>query len=210
MFLSYDDQIAGDTLNVLHSLLFQILEESYTSRPILQEAYKSNIRRLKGDSDFVLAQLSQILQTLGSTFVVIDGLDELDKAVWGHLLSSLLQLHKNCPELKLLISSREERDIATQLEGKATTIRVDNNNSKDIDSYVELECVELFVELRSYGADERTCLKIKKALEIVGERAAGQCRRRSTAHFHTNFDRDVSLRETRATNDERSKIAAGH
>ncbi|KAF3061219.1 nacht domain protein [Daldinia childiae] len=109
VFLSHDDQAAGDTVKVLHSLIFQLLEYDETLRPIVCETSQSNYRKLKSDYDFVLDLLCTILNSLGASYLILDGLDELNENSWKHLLSSVLQINEKCPETKLLISSREER-----------------------------------------------------------------------------------------------------
>ncbi|KAI2624405.1 hypothetical protein GGR54DRAFT_629674 [Hypoxylon sp. NC1633] len=174
VFLSHDNQQAGDTTKVFHSFLFQALEDDSTLRSILFEASQSDSRKLKNDSDFVMSLLCKVLQGLGPTYVVLDGLDELDETSWRHLLSSVLQINENCPETKLLISSREERDISLQLKSKAIPLRVDHNNFEDISSLVQLECDDMLLEMRSYGADERTCLQIKEKFGTIAEKAAGK------------------------------------
>ncbi|KAI1103967.1 hypothetical protein F4804DRAFT_211097 [Jackrogersella minutella] len=172
-FLSHDNQTAGDTIKVLHSLLFQLLEGDSTLWPTLCETSQSDYRRLKNDSSFVIDLLCKILQGLGSSFIVLDGLDELDELSRKHLLSSVLQINGNCPETKLLVSSREERDISLQLSSKATALRVDLKNSEDINSFIQGECESLLLEMKSYGAGEQMCLKIKEKVNTIVENAAG-------------------------------------
>ncbi|KAI0152566.1 hypothetical protein F4776DRAFT_659492 [Hypoxylon sp. NC0597] len=172
--LSHDNQAAGDTVKVFHSLLFQLLESDPTLRPILHDSFQSDYRKLKNDTDFVLDLLCRILNGLSPSFIILDGLDELDEPSWKHLLSRILEISKRCPETKLLISSREERDISLQLNSKAVPLRVDHKNSQDIDSFIQLECEDLLLEMKSYGADEPTCLKVKEKLHTIAENAAGK------------------------------------
>ncbi|OTA59127.1 hypothetical protein K449DRAFT_466839 [Hypoxylon sp. EC38] len=173
-FLSHDNQAAGGTVKVFHSLLFQLLEGDPGLRPILHDSSQSNYRRLKNDSDFVLDFLCRILNDLSPSFIIVDGLDELDEPSWKYLLSKTLEISQRCPETKLLISSREERDISLQLSSKSVPLRVNHKkNSQDIDSFIQLECEDLLLEMKSYGADEPTCLKIKDKLHTITEKAAG-------------------------------------
>ncbi|OTA93779.1 hypothetical protein M434DRAFT_395313 [Hypoxylon sp. CO27-5] len=172
-FLSHDNQAAGDTVKVFHSLLFQLLEADPALRPILHDSSQSNYRRLKNDSDFGLDFLCRILNGSSPSFIILDGLDELDEPSWKHLLSKILEINQRCPQTKLLISSREERDISLQLSRKYVPLRVDHKNSQDIDTFIQFECEDLLLEMKSYGADEPTCLKIKDKLHTITEKAAG-------------------------------------
>ncbi|KAI1416816.1 hypothetical protein F5Y13DRAFT_204160 [Hypoxylon sp. FL1857] len=173
-FLSHSNQAAGSAVRVFHSLLFQLLQGDPTFRATLHDSSQSNYRRLKNDSDFVLDFLCKILTGSGPSFIVLDGLDELDESSWKHLLSNILKINERCPETKLLISSREERDISLRLCSKAIPLRLDYRNFRDIDSFVQLECKDILLEMKSYGADEQICLKVKKTLDTIAEKAAGR------------------------------------
>lgn len=175
IFLSYEDRSVGDTIKVLHSLLFQLLEEkpAVTFRPALQAAFESNNRKLRTDPEFVKDLLCDFLKSLGSTSIVLDGLDELEDFAWKHLLSTLVQIQKNCPQTKLLISSREVREISLRLEKEAVPLSMANNNLEDIRVFVQAESEELLLEVESYGANVQTCSKIKKALDSIPTRSQG-------------------------------------
>ncbi|KAI2471029.1 hypothetical protein F4781DRAFT_388511 [Annulohypoxylon bovei var. microspora] len=172
-FLSHSNQAAGNTIKVIHSFLFQLLESDPSLQPILHDTSQSDYRRLKNDTDFVVDLLCKILKGLGPTFVILDGLDELNEHSWGHLLATVLKVNEGCPETKLLISSREERGIILRLENRAIPLRVDHKNSEDINSYVQLKCESILLRMRSYGAGERTCLEVKQRLGTIVESAAG-------------------------------------
>ncbi|KAI1770697.1 hypothetical protein F4818DRAFT_431640 [Hypoxylon cercidicola] len=173
VFLSHDNQPAGNTIDVLHTILFQLLEDDLNFQSILYEASHSNHRKLKSDPGFVMDLLCKILKGVGPSFIILDGLDELDEPSWKCLLSDIMQLHKSCPETKLLISSREERDISLRLREKTVSLRVDHKNFEDINSFVQLECDDLLLEMAAQGADKRTCLKIKEVLSTIADNAEG-------------------------------------
>ncbi|KAI1657870.1 hypothetical protein F4813DRAFT_389137 [Daldinia decipiens] len=143
VFLSHDDQAAGDTVKVLHSLIFQLLEYDATLRPIVYKTSQPNYRKLKSDSSFVLDLLCTILNSIGASYLILDGLDELNENSWKHLLSGVLQINEKCPETKFLISSREDREISLQLESEYVPLRVDYENLHDIDSFVQLEFLQM-------------------------------------------------------------------
>lgn len=172
-FLSHNNREAGNTIKVLHSFLFQLLEIDPLIRPFLHGIAQGDYRKLKNDEDFVIDLLCKVFKSTGSNFIILDGLDELDDCSWGHLLTSLFKINKSCPETKFLVSSREERGITLRLDKKAIPLRIDHQNSKDIESFVQLECKSLLLEMRDLGADENTCLEIKGKMSKISEKAAG-------------------------------------
>ncbi|KAI1092734.1 hypothetical protein F5B19DRAFT_453335 [Rostrohypoxylon terebratum] len=172
-FLSHNNRAAGNTIKVLHSFLFQLLEFDPLLRPFLHGIAQRDYRKLKNDEPFVIDLLCKVFKSTGPSFIILDGLDELDERSWGHLLTSLFKINDNCPETKILISSREERGITLQLNKKAIPLRIDRHNSKDIELFIELECEGLIFEMRALGADENTCLEIKRKVNKISERAAG-------------------------------------
>ncbi|KAI1470272.1 uncharacterized protein F4812DRAFT_259183 [Daldinia caldariorum] len=174
VFLSHDNQADGDTIKVLHSLIFQLLEHDATLRPILHKASQSDYRKLKSDCGFVLDLLCTIINSIGANCIILDGLDELNEISWKHLLSNVLEVSEKCPAVKLLISSREEREISLRLEKKSIPIRVNSRNNQDIHSFVQLECEDIIDEKKRYGADERMCIRIREALETITEKSEGK------------------------------------
>lgn len=141
---------------------------------MLHDASESNFRKLKSDVDFTSSMLCDILKTIGPTYLILDGIDELDEVSWKHLLSTVLQLHETCPETKLFISSRKEREIALILKAKSIPVRIDRKNHVDIDAFVRLEGENLLDQLKSYGADMHTCLKARDVLETIVDKAEGK------------------------------------
>ncbi|KAK6957593.1 hypothetical protein Daesc_000380 [Daldinia eschscholtzii] len=174
VFLSHDDQATGDTIKVLHSLIFQLLEYDATLRPILHKASESDYRKLKSDCGFVLDLLCTILNSIGTSYLILDGLDELNEVSWKHLLSTTLQIIEKCQGTKLLISSREEREMSLQLESKSIPLRVNSKNHQDIHAFVQLECEDIIDEKKRCGADEQTCIRIREALETITEKSEGK------------------------------------
>ncbi|OTB12629.1 hypothetical protein K445DRAFT_65837 [Daldinia sp. EC12] len=174
VFLSHDDQSAGDTIKVLHSLIFQLLEYDVTFRPTLLKASESNYRKLKSDCSFVLDLLCTILNNTGASYLILDGLDELNEVSWKHLLSNALQIIEKCQETKLLISSREEREISLRLESKSIPLRVNSKNHQDIHSFVHLECEDIIDEKKRSRADEEICTRIREAIDMIAENSEGK------------------------------------
>ena len=98
---------------------------------------RSKERDLLGSTKYVSDMFKTVLNGVGPTYIVIDGLDEMDAVERGILLHQLLGL-EDCLETKILVSSRPEDDIAKNLESRATGIRVDKRNSSSIQSYVAM------------------------------------------------------------------------
>ncbi len=89
------------------------------------------------------------------------------------LLKALTGQLKACEDLKLLVSSREERDIALTLGNDVPSARVDHKNIIDIEAYIEKETDDWLPELRSYGADNSMCSEAKLLLKSISSKANG-------------------------------------
>jgi hypothetical protein len=134
VFVSHVHQTSTTTRSILQSLLFQLAFDVKDAQSVLVE---SNERELIGSTRYVLELLKTLLDTpaVRPTYIILDGLDEMEVVERGILLQQLTDL-ESCPGIKILISSRPEDDIASILDAKATKIRVDKRNSGSIQSYV--------------------------------------------------------------------------
>ena len=163
----------GRTLSVLKSLLFQALEAVPSLQPILPDSSNPNHAKLATDYTFVKDLFCTVLTSIGPTFIVLDGLDEIEEIGWKDLLSTILNITKTCVETKVLVSSQEVRGIARALEEHVVTVRVDKNNRGDIQSFVSAESHGLILEFESCGASKEECAGIQVALESIAEKSDG-------------------------------------
>ncbi|SPO07346.1 uncharacterized protein DNG_10040 [Cephalotrichum gorgonifer] len=132
-FASHVDKDNTTARSVLQSLVFQLAFESEDIRSFLVQ---SNERALSSSTAYVATQLKILLGTTGPTYIVLDGLDEMDKVERGFLLQHLLDTH-DCPDTRILVSSRSEDDITNFLKTTAVAIRVDKRNGGSILSYID-------------------------------------------------------------------------
>ncbi|SPO07054.1 uncharacterized protein DNG_09748 [Cephalotrichum gorgonifer] len=121
--------------SVIHSLLFQLASDDVDLQAIITD---SNKRDLKSDMAVAKEVLKSALQFAGGAFIVVDGLDEVEKVERQQLLQSLMDILNACGELglRICIASRPEDDIAKILRRRGATIRVDGNNSLGIQTYI--------------------------------------------------------------------------
>lgn len=98
--------------------------------------WQSKRRDLKSNTKFATEVLSTLLKCTGPTYIVIDGLDEIAELDRQILLLGLLGILKDVDETKLLISSRQEDDIARILKDNAQIIRADNRNAGSIQTFI--------------------------------------------------------------------------
>ncbi|RSL95801.1 hypothetical protein CEP52_011839 [Fusarium oligoseptatum] len=120
---------------------------------------ESQERELRGNTGYIVGLLKTFLATSGSTFIIIDGLDEMDECERQILLHRLTELSKECKDLRLLISSRSEDDISRRLEDKATTIRVNDRNSGSIQIYVDRRCEDWMASRHFNSATRKELLQ---------------------------------------------------
>ncbi|KAH7253331.1 hypothetical protein B0J15DRAFT_447743 [Fusarium solani] len=136
-FATHANHNSVSAFSILQSLMFQAAEDDKDFQTVLVESQE---RELGGNTGYVVGLLKTFLGTSGTTYIIIDGLDEMEECERQILLHRLTEISNECKDLRLLISSRSEDDISRRLEEKATTIRVDDRNSGSIQIYVDRRC----------------------------------------------------------------------
>ncbi|KAK1765267.1 hypothetical protein QBC33DRAFT_496016, partial [Phialemonium atrogriseum] len=134
---AFPSHVRADTtaISIIHTLLFQLASDDSDLQALLTD---TNKRDLKSNVDVAKDLLTTALKCAGGTFMVIDGLDEVEEFERKQFLYSLLDVSKACRDsgLKICISSRAENDMVKILQSKATQIRVDRRNAVGIQTYV--------------------------------------------------------------------------
>ncbi|RYP05157.1 hypothetical protein DL764_004011 [Monosporascus ibericus] len=134
VFASHVYQDSTTALSIIQSLAFQLATECKDTRSLLVEAKQ---RELKSNTRYASDSLKNLLKCTGPTYIIVDGLDEIDHLERRILLQALVECIEECNDLEVLISSRAEDDIAKILEKKAKIIRAHTRNSDSIQDYVE-------------------------------------------------------------------------
>ena len=129
-FLSFQHQETTTVVSVIHSLIFQLLYKHQHLRPALIKAYENDYTELQSYVEYNQQLLTDLLQCIEAPYIVIDGLDEIAEKERQFLLKRLLQISNQCPDLKVLISSREDKDISTALHLKALSLPIRQNMPK--------------------------------------------------------------------------------
>ncbi|KAH7359598.1 NACHT domain protein [Pyrenochaeta sp. MPI-SDFR-AT-0127] len=142
-FLSYTFSNNVSALSIIHSLIFQLASFDDDLQAILCQSSRQS---LKSSIDASKTLLSTLLHRAGPVFIIVDGLDEIDRIERSRLLKYLLDIGKDCSETKLLISSRPEADITDILRDQSKVIRVDNRNSGSIQTFITHHTLTWFEE----------------------------------------------------------------
>ena len=131
---------------ILGSLIRQ-LACSITDETILEpvrEIYRS--REKNGFAagpltlDESIALIIELSQDRPLTTIIIDALDECDFSSRGNLLDALSRiLQESCNLVKILVSSRDDGDIACHLSNCLNLQIEASQNQEDIESYVNFE-----------------------------------------------------------------------
>lgn len=137
--LSHNRQARDSALKILQSLIFQVLFANPELQPVIVEIYKFNFPQISSSTEFAATLLSDLVKNSGPIFIILDGVDEILIIERRSLLRALVRLSEECENLRLLISCREERDIASIIGKGVPSIRVDRNNIRDIELYVNHE-----------------------------------------------------------------------
>ena len=167
------------TLQVLHSLTFQLLVENKHLQPIVIHAYQSNSRQLSSSADFVQSLLYDLVKGVESVCIIIDGLDEIKEPERQALLFILLKLANDNANLKLLISSRDEADISRLLRTAAQRICIGNKNLSDIEAFVISKANEWLLRCQDdleRESDSAKANEIREMFQPVATKAEGTTR----------------------------------
>lgn len=173
-FLTFDDKEQDHAVKILQSLMCQLTNRNPHMWPFFYERYIMDTDKLKSNLSYLEDLFIELLRDTGHAFIIIDGVDEVNLLQRALLLKSLLKVKESSKNIKLLIISRLETDIAIELEKKAFPIRVDHRNAKDIETYVDHEVDEWLPRLIGFGASGRTSSQIKIALGSLKEKANGK------------------------------------
>lgn len=173
-FLSYRKPLES-TLPVLHSLLFQLASQDRDLRAVLCNSILTSTkdlkRDLKGDSKFALETLVKLLKAAGSTYITIDGLDEITEGLQNLLLHQLVEVLKECSDVKLFVSSRREDKIHRKLGQTALTLCINQNNVRCIKTYTD-RWIKVWLDDSDFDDDARS--EIQQLLSPLGEKAQGE------------------------------------
>ncbi len=170
-FLSFQHQETTTVVSVIHSLIFQLLYKHQHLRPALIKAYENDYTELQSYVEYNQQLLTDLLQCVEAPYIVIDGLDEIAEKERQFLLKRLLQISNQCPELKVLISSREDKDISTALHLKALSLPIQQNNAEDIKTYFDYRVKDW---LDSLDIEDDIYLSLENLVQSIPSKAEGQ------------------------------------
>lgn len=102
-------------------------------------AYKQRYRRLYSDVGFVKDLFSQYLDSMPTTFIVVDGLDEILQIDRLQFLRTMTEIFQAKINVKVLTSSRPEDGISKAILKNAQPIWVHDCNRFDIEAYVKTQ-----------------------------------------------------------------------
>ncbi|PVH67620.1 hypothetical protein DL98DRAFT_443182 [Cadophora sp. DSE1049] len=150
------DDETGKADYIFSALILSLLEQFSGLKMIFFEWYKQ--ARASGNFDPATdvkrleAFLQKTLETLDRPlFIVIDGLDECDRASQDSLLDSLKNLLQKTPRLKILLSSRPQDDILERLH-EIAKINLSSDDRRDrviVEKTVERKLSNLSRDVRA-------------------------------------------------------------
>ena len=170
-FLSFKQQETTTFVRVIHSLIFQLLHKHQHLRPALIKAYENDYTELQSYPDYNQQLLTDLLQCIEAPYIVIDGLDEIAEKEREFLLKRLLQISNQSPELKVLISSRDEKDISALLNLKVLSLPIRQKNAEDIQKYFDYRVKEW---LDSLDIEDNDYFDLERLVQSIPSKAEGQ------------------------------------
>jgi Cdc6-like AAA superfamily ATPase len=147
LFLSDRNGDRNTAAGVLRTLIYHLLELDRLLLPILDELKESPVTDLRSIK-FLETNLELLLSSMETktTYIFLDGIDELDDKERKHLMGIFLRLPE-AANVRLLISSRATADLKSKLS-ELPQIITNERNEQDIYTYVENEkddLAELFL-----------------------------------------------------------------
>jgi NACHT domain len=138
------DGEAGQIIYIFSALILSLLEQFSGLKRTFFEWYKQAGASGNFEPATDIKKLEEFLQKILITidrplFVVIDGLDECDRASQNNLLRSLKILMQKTPRLKVILSSRPQEEILEQLDGIA---KIDLGSDAERDRVIVEKTVE--------------------------------------------------------------------
>ncbi|KAL1901106.1 hypothetical protein Sste5346_002173 [Sporothrix stenoceras] len=138
--INHTSKLGLTTLSVLKALLFQVVEDDPDLQCFLIQSKMSDLRgsvtRITELLEATLLPMSGAEYSVPS-YIVVDGIDEMEETERLQLLRQLCVIADACANLRIMVSSREEHDIAaTAKKQKAKAICVNANNEHSIEAYV--------------------------------------------------------------------------
>lgn len=142
-FCSYSDATAGTSGNLFRSLVAQIVQAHGDTAIYVCDNYVNSYRAASRKALFSL--LPELLEIIGTTHLVIDGLDEWDLGEQQIVLDDILPLalSKSSPKAcKIFISSRDMPNISRMMRHKkraSTVLSLDEEHlfmSQSIQSFI--------------------------------------------------------------------------
>ena len=166
-FLSYRYSSSTTALSIIQSLIFQLTTCDDALESILCQSAAND---LKQDLGTATELLKTLLSMTGVTFTVIDGLDEIEKVERTRLLRRILEVSDTCANTRILLSSRIEDDINSDLQNKAIEIRIDQRNAGSIQAYLNRRVREWILS-RDFVPEAR--IEITELLAPISSKANG-------------------------------------
>jgi hypothetical protein len=185
----------NNLLSILYSFIFQIVHANTDLLPVLLRRHDalSALQNAHVHQKNAILVLHELLDHSGLVYLILDGLDEADERDRQLTLTTVLQLHEKCANLRVLVSSREEADIMKMLTKVAGIIKVGNRNREDIKMYVQQQGSEL---LKQFELDPLSKLgqEVARKIDFIVEKAEGKPHTLQYLEIATNLSgRDVSL-----------------
>ncbi|POR39645.1 Vegetative incompatibility protein HET-E-1 [Tolypocladium paradoxum] len=149
----------GQAIYIFSALILSLLEQFSGLKRTFFEWYKQAAASgIQPAASFKKLEewLQKTLETLDRPlFLVIDGLDECDRASRNSLLKSLRNFSQNTPRLKILLSARPQGEILEQLTGMAK-IDLDSDAERDrviVEKTVERQLFYLSKDVKALATE---------------------------------------------------------
>ena len=152
-------------VNILRTLIVQLLRQNLEMTPLVHEAFLQKITQ--NSSPAIRKMFIQILPNVKPAYILIDGIDELRPAMQQEVLKYLIDIQKQADyPCRLLVFSREEPQIKKFLHGNH--IKLEGRTAEGLILYIDSKVKELHSEHPELEDDLLSRIKERLSNKAIG------------------------------------------
>ncbi|KAI0107251.1 hypothetical protein GGR51DRAFT_559592 [Nemania sp. FL0031] len=155
-FISYKDHSSTTALSVIHALTFSLASCSNDLQSIVRGSFSKKYRTtLRGATSFLI----ELIECTDPTFLIVDGLHEMDEVQRGRLASELVAIQRSTSNARILISCRPEPSLLKIIGRYSIDLQIEERNSRRIRAFVYKWAESWFAE-RCFGREEKADIEL--------------------------------------------------
>ncbi|KAJ8126088.1 hypothetical protein O1611_g7550 [Lasiodiplodia mahajangana] len=166
-FLSYKDESSTTALSVINALTFSLAYRSDELQTIIRESFSEEcMASLRKATDFLI----DFVDSTSPSFLVVDGLHEMEEVQRGRLASELLRIQNKTSKVRIFISCRKELGLSQILGRHGSVLYARRRNFEYIQDFVK-KWAESWFEERRFWPEEQA--EVESLLDSIVVKTRG-------------------------------------